>query len=151
MSKDIVTAGPGRRSSSRSPRKGITLENALPETLPITADPVLLQIACRNLISNAIKYGRPNGKIRIGFVREEKNFRFEVGNDGEALSPDQVARLFGKFVRFGHETDASRSAGLGLFITRKIITKHGGSIWVESDDGGWIAFGFTLPKGEPEQ
>ena len=122
----------------------------MPETLPIKADPVLLKIACRNLISNAIKYGRSNGKIRIGFVREEKNFRFEVWNDGNGLSPDKTARLFGKFVRFNQETDTSRSAGLGLFITREIITKHGGKIWVESEEGKWINFLFTLPKGEQQ-
>jgi two-component system NtrC family sensor kinase len=147
MSKDIVTPV---LEEFKQPiaEKGITIENALPETLPITADPILLQIATRNLISNAIKYGRPNGKIRIGFVREEKNFRFEVWNDGKALSPDKTARLFGKFVRFSQETDTARSAGLGLFITKEIITKHGGKIWVESEEGRWINFLFTLPKGE---
>jgi len=85
---------------------------------------------------------------KCGFVREEKNFRFEIWNDGNGLSPDKTARLFGKFVRFNQETDTSRSAGLGLFITREIITKHGGKIWVESEEGKWINFLFTLPKGE---
>jgi len=149
MSKDIVTPVLEEFKQPMA-EKGITIENALPETLPITADPILLQIAYRNLISNAIKYGRPNGKIRIGFVREEKNFRFEVWNDGKALSPDKTARLFGKFVRFNQETDTSRSAGLGLFITKEIITKHGGKIWIESEEGKWINFIFTLPISEPK-
>jgi len=56
--------------------------------------------------------------------------------------------LFGKFVRFGQDTNSSRSVGLGLFITKEIITKHGGKIWVESEEGRWINFLFTLPKGE---
>jgi len=110
---------------------------------------MLLQIACRNLISNAIKYGRRQGKIRIGFVREEKKFRFEVWNDGNGLAPDKTAQLFGKFVRFNQETDTSRSAGLGLFITKEIITKHGGKIWVESEEGKWINFIFTLAVDMP--
>jgi signal transduction histidine kinase len=71
-----------------------------------------------------------------------------VWNDGKALSPDKTARLFGKFVRFSQEIDTARSAGLGLFITKEIITKHGGKIWVESEEGRWINFLFTLPKGE---
>lgn len=129
--------------------KDITVENAIPETLPITGDSNLLQIVYRNLISNAIKYGRLNGRIKIGFTREEKNFRFEVWNDGKGLSPDKTARLFGKFVRFSHEADTARSAGLGLFITREIITKHGGEIWVESEEGRWINFIFTLPADVP--
>jgi signal transduction histidine kinase len=126
--------------------KGITIENALPESIPIKADPILLQIAFRNLISNAIKYGRRQGRIRIGFVREEKETKFEIWNDGDGLSPEKIARLFGKFVRFNQETDTSRSAGLGLFITKEIIIKHGGKIWVESEEGRWINFIFTLPK-----
>lgn len=149
MSKDIVTPV---LEEFKQPidEKGITIENALPETLPITADPILLQIAYRNLISNAIKYGRPNGKIRIGFIREEKKFRFEVWNDGSGLSPDKTARLFGKFVRFNQEIDTTRSAGLGLFITKEIISKHGGKIWAESEEGKWINFIFTLPISEPK-
>ena len=84
---------------------------------------------------------------KCGFVREEKkNFRFEVWTNGKALSPDNVTRLFGKFVRFNQETDTPRSAGLGLFITKEIITKHNGKIWVESEEGRWINFLFTLPK-----
>jgi len=151
MSKDVVKPV---LEDFKQPiaEKGITVENALPETLPITADPNLLQIAFRNLISNAIKYGRSNGKIRIALVREEKNLRFEIWNDGNGLSPDKTARLFGKFVRFNQETDTSRSAGLGLFITREIITKHGGKIWVESEEGRWINFLFTLPNPDkPER
>ena len=147
MSKDIVKPV---LEALKQPiiDKGITVENTLPEFLAINADPILLQIACRNLISNAIKYGRRQGKIRIGFVREEKNFRFEIWNDGSGLSPDKAARLFGKFIRFNQEIDTSRSAGLGLFITKEIITKHGGKIWVESEEGRWINFLFTLPKSE---
>ena len=71
-------------------------------------------------------------------------------NDGNGLSADKTARLFGKFVRFNQETDTSRSAGLGLFITREIITKHGGKIWAESEVGRWINFIFTLPTKEQE-
>ncbi len=149
ISKDIVTPILEELKQSIA-EKGITIENALPEILPIKADPMLLQIVYRNLISNAIKYGRRQGKIRIGFIREEKKFRFEVWNEGNGLSPDKTAQLFGKFVRFNQGTDTSRSAGLGLFITKEIITKHGGKIWVESEEGSWINFLFTLPKGEQE-
>ena len=84
-----------------------------------------------------------------GFAREEKDSRFEVWNDGKGLSADKAARLFGKFVRFGQDADAVRSAGLGLFITKEIINKHGGEIRVESEEGTWINFIFTLPADTP--
>jgi two-component system NtrC family sensor kinase len=125
--------------------KEMIVEKAVPQTLAIMSDPNLLQIVYRNLISNALKYGRRQGRIKLGAVREETDFRFEVFNEGDGLSPDKIGRLFGKFVRFNHEKDAARSAGLGLFITRQIIAAHGGRIWVESEAGRWINFIFSLP------
>ncbi|MBF0475200.1 MAG: ATP-binding protein, partial [Deltaproteobacteria bacterium] len=57
-------------------------------------------------------------------------------------------KLFGKFVRYktGQDTDRM-STGLGLFITKEVITKHGGTIWAESEEGKWINLIFTLPSG----
>jgi len=125
--------------------KEMIIEKAIPEPLVIMGDPNLLQIVYRNLISNALKYGRRQGRIKLGAVREAADFRCEVFNEGDGLSPDQIGRLFGKFVRFNQENDTARSAGLGLFITRQIIAAHGGRIWAESEAGRWINFIFSLP------
>jgi signal transduction histidine kinase len=65
------------------------------------------------------------------------------------LTSEQVARLFEKFVRFEGQTEATRSTGLGLFITREIITKHHGEIRAESEPGQWMRFRFTLPPSPP--
>jgi len=129
--------------------KKMIIEKALPESLVIMGDPNLLQIVYRNLISNAVKYGRRQGRIKLGAVRAEADLRFEVFNEGDGLPPDKLGRLFGKFVRFSHENDAARSAGLGLFITRQIIAAHGGRIWAESEPGRWINFIFSLPVNPP--
>ncbi|MEW6615564.1 MAG: cache domain-containing protein [Thermodesulfobacteriota bacterium] len=130
--------------------QSVIVENELPETLPIMGDPNLLLIVYKNLLTNALKYGCHNGKIRLGFKREEKNFRFEVWNEGEGLSSDKISQLFQKFVRLQDKPERSRSTGLGLFITKDIVTKHGGVIWAESEVGKWINFIFTLPFGTPE-
>ena len=124
---------------------GMALKNELPETLPAKGDTDLLQIVFKNLLNNAIAYGRKSGAIKIGFKKEEKDLVFEVWNEGEGLSPDQISRLFGKFIRFNKEKNKSRGTGLGLFITKDIIEKHGGRIKAESQMGAWIAFIFTLP------
>ncbi|UCG07482.1 MAG: hypothetical protein JSV83_02150 [Desulfobacterales bacterium] len=58
--------------------------------------------------------------------------QFEVRNQGVGLKPEEISRLFGKFVGMNHKTDASRNSGLGLFITKEIISKHGGSTRAES-------------------
>ena len=125
---------------------GMTLVNDLPASIPCSGDPDLLQIVFKNLLHNALKYGRENGKIRIGFSEEETKHRFEVWNEGRGLSPDEIALLFQRFVRLGDDVKGYRSTGLGLFITKEIIEKHGGTIRAESQPGEWINFIFTLPK-----
>lgn len=98
-----------------------------------------------------MKYGREEGSIKLGFHREDRTYRLEVWNDGKGLSADKIAGLFEKFVRFGDEPETtSRGTGLGLFITKEIIAKHGGKIWVESQEGHWIAFIFTLPVDDAQ-
>jgi len=124
---------------------GVIIENRLPETIPIVADPDLLEIVYKNLIDNALKYGRHGGKIRLGYKEEEMDVRLEIWNEGKGLPPDKIHQIFGKFVRFESAKDVSRSTGLGLFITKDIINKHGGTIWAESEEGKWINFIFTLP------
>jgi two-component system NtrC family sensor kinase len=132
----------------RSPisENAVTIENRLPEGVLISADPILLQIVYRNLLENAIKYGGPQRIIRLGFQNRKTEFEFEVWNQGAGLQPEEISRLFGKFVRMNHKTATSRSSGLGLFITKEIISKHGGSIRVASQPGEWINFIFTLPN-----
>jgi len=124
---------------------GVTIENRLPETIPIVGDPDLLEIVYKNILGNALKYGRKSGKIRLGYEQGETDLRFEVWNEGKGLPLDKIQRVFEKFVRFESEKEVSRSTGLGLFITKDIINKHGGTVWAESQEGKWINFIFTLP------
>ena len=144
MIKDIVNPVLDELKSAIAER-GVAIENRLAETIQIVADPDLLEIVYKNLLDNALKYGRNGGKIRLGYKQEEMDVRFEVWNEGKGLPPDKIQRIFGKFVRFESEKEVSRSTGLGLFITKDIINKHGGSIWAESQEGKWINFIFTLP------
>jgi two-component system NtrC family sensor kinase len=124
----------------------VTIENNLPEGVMIAGDPILLQIVYRNLLENAIKYGGSERIIRLGFKNLETHLQFEVWNQGRGLQPEEISRLFAKFVRINQKTKTSRSSGLGLFITKEIISKHGGSIRAESCPGEWINFKFTLPN-----
>jgi two-component system, NtrC family, sensor kinase len=128
----------------------VTMEQNLPDSIPVYADVPLLKIAYRNLLDNALKYGNREGRVRLGFEEKEGMLQFEVWNEGRGLSGEQMTRLFEKFVRFDIPSESSRSTGLGLFITRDILTKHGGRIWAESEAGNWMRFRFVLPAGNPE-
>jgi signal transduction histidine kinase len=130
--------------------RNVTIENTLPNTIPVFGDAALLKVAYRNLLDNALKYGNEKGRVRLGFEAKDGPARFEVWNEGQGLGKEQLSRLFEKFVRFDAPRESSRSTGLGLFITRDIVTKHGGRIWAESEAGQWMRFRFALPMKERE-
>lgn len=130
-------------------QKNVALENTLPGTIPVKGDRDLLQIVYKNLLDNAIKYNRQDGTIRLGLKETDTNLRFEIWNEGEGLSEEQLSRIFEKFVWFRGKDRTTRSTGLGLFITRDIVSRHGGTIWAESEKGEWVRFLFTLPLEAP--
>ncbi|MCR4403903.1 MAG: cache domain-containing protein [Candidatus Acetothermia bacterium] len=116
--------------------------------LELEADPILLRAVFSNLIGNAIKYGREGGEIRCGFKDEGASYRFHVWNEGPGIPTDKLGAIFEKFVRLEREAgpQGRRGTGLGLFITKEIIARHGGAIWAESVEGEWADFIFRLPK-----
>lgn len=119
--------------------------------LEIAADPTLLRIVYSNLITNAIKYGRPNGRISCGFVADQESCRFYVWNEGPGIPPDKLEAVFEKFRRLEGTARKQRGTGLGLFNSREIIRRHGGDMWAESVEGEWANFIFTLPWSVPDQ
>jgi len=130
-------------------QQGVSIEKKLPEGIILEGDAALLKIAYRNLLDNALKYGKKEGAIRLSCEEKDDGFHFEVWNEGKGLTPEQVSRLFEKFVRFEGQTEATRSTGLGLFITKEILSKHHGEIRAESEPGQWMRFRFTLPPSPP--
>jgi two-component system NtrC family sensor kinase len=130
--------------------KKVAIEEMLPDSIQVNGDMALLKVAYRNLLDNALKYGYREGKVRLGFEEGNGMLQFEVWNAGQGLTKEQLPRLFEKFVRFDIPAESSRSTGLGLFITRDILAKHGGKIWADSEAGQWMRFRFTLPAWNSE-
>ena len=149
MIKDVVNPVLEELKPMISDRK-VTIERDLPDSVAVCGDAVLLKIAYRNLLDNALKYGNQGGSVKLGFEEDDGMLQFEVWNEGRGLSREQLPRLFEKFVRFDTPAESSRSTGLGLFITRDIIAKHGGRIWADSEAGQWMRFRFALPATGPE-
>lgn len=132
--------------SSASSEKGMVIEESIRGPISLKGDSALLRVVVRNLLHNAIQYGRKEGLIRLKAQVENGKVHLEVWNEGEGLSPDQMERLFEKFVRFHKEnTSERRGTGLGLFISKEIVTKHRGEIRVNSEQGKWTCFLVSLP------
>ena len=125
--------------------QNISLVNDLPESISLTGDPDLLQVVYKNLLNNAVKYGREHGMIRVKYEPQNGEHRFSVWNEGEGLSDEELDRLFHKFERLGEKQSRRKGTGLGLFVTKEIIEKHDGRIWAESEEGQWVDFIFALP------
>lgn len=100
-----------------------------------------------NLITNAIKYSKPNTEIFISVIEKAGEYIVEVTDNGEGIKEEEVSTLFMPFKRTSTQSTAGeKSTGLGLFICKQIIEAHNGKIWAKSKLGIGSTFSFSLPK-----
>jgi PAS domain S-box-containing protein len=121
----------------------IVTHDALPM---VEADPSQLVQIFQNLIGNAIKFrGTEPPAIHIGAQRSAGGWTLSVADNGIGLEPQYFARIFEVFQRL-HTRKEYQGTGIGLAICKKIVERHGGRIWVESQPGRGSVFRFTLPE-----
>ena len=115
----------------------------LPEAF---ADPTFLKQVWTNLLSNAIKFSSKKKKpaIVIGGRIENNTNTYYINDNGVGFNPEYVHKLFGVFQRL-HKTDDFAGTGVGLAIVQRIIHRHGGKVWAESEEGKGATFYFSLP------
>ncbi|HPZ07501.1 MAG TPA: cache domain-containing protein, partial [Candidatus Eremiobacteraeota bacterium] len=127
--------------------KCIEIEDNIKPGLKLKGDPDLLTIVANNLIGNAIKYGSKDGKIVLNSNATESKIEIEIYNDGIPIKEEEKGKLFKKFSRLESQQKRKvRGTGLGLFVTRDIVEKHGGTIRVEAREKG-NSFIFNLERG----
>lgn len=127
--------------------KGIGLHVEIPADLPpVCGDSDRLGQVFMNLIHNAIKFTPKGGSVRVkaGLIGEECLVR--VSDNGIGISQQDLPRIFDKFYQVDSSTTRQQSGtGLGLPITRQLVTAHGGELWVNSALDKGTTFSFTLP------
>lgn len=112
----------------------------------VWADGLQITQLFQNLISNAVKYRSQNPiAIHISSEEQEMDWVFSVKDNGLGIEPQYHDRIFRIFQRLHHKTEYS-GTGIGLAICKKIIERHSGKIWVESESGNGSTFKFTLSK-----
>ncbi len=116
---------------------------AMPE---LEADPVQLGQLFQNLIGNALKFGGAEPvQIEIAATRRDEMWEFAVRDNGIGIGPEDVERIFVIFQRL-HTRQEYHGSGIGLAICKRIVERHGGRIWVESEPGKGSTFYFTIPE-----
>ena len=118
-----------------------------PDLPVVQGDAVLLREVWANLLGNAQKYTRPRQRtqIEVGWRTDSaKSHIFYVRDNGVGFDTKYAAKLFGVFQRL-HRMTEFEGTGIGLALTRRIIERHGGTIWAESQLGEGSTFSFSLP------
>ena len=106
----------------------------------------------QNLVSNAIKYHKPDVTpiIHIGVQKEGNNWQFSVADNGIGIEEKYAERIFKIFQRL-HTRDEYPGTGIGLAVCKRIVDRHGGKIWIKSTLGEGTTFYFTIPVTRKEK
>jgi len=131
--------------SERADRAGIALGlTTEPAEIRIAADERRVRQIVFNLISNAVKFTPPDGRVDVSALLEDGRVEIAVADTGPGIPAEDLGAIFEEF----EQTDEGRKAegtGLGLPLSRKLVELHGGRLWAESEVGRGSTFRFTLP------
>jgi|GEM_PF-6964980 len=126
----------------------VRLLNKLDNTAPMQADATLLKEIVTNLVTNAIRYNVSNGSVTVRERHTASLVTLVVEDTGKGIPKEELRHIFDKFHRIEHgkSPDKEKSVGLGLYITKELVTRMGGTIYAESTEGRGSSFTFTLPR-----
>ena len=133
-------------SNLSAKNKNIVLNHIPSEEIIVFADPNMIKTVLRNLISNAIKFTNSNGKIDVYALQNDKFIEIAVSDNGVGMNEETRNKLFSietNETTLG--TANEKGSGLGLLLCKEFVEKHGGKIWIESEEGKGSIFYFTLP------
>lgn len=128
-------------------KKEISLSYSIDSNLFLTADKNMLTTVVRNLISNAIKFTKPGGEVRINSRLIDGNVEFSVSDTGIGIRKEDIDKIFRLDKSISTRGTANEEGtGLGLLLCKEMIQQHKGKIWIESEFGKGTTFYFTIPQ-----
>jgi signal transduction histidine kinase len=134
-----------------SPQRALLAESLLAARFPVAVhslDELLIRQLLNNLISNAVRYCKPGGRIEIAGRKLPSVIEVTIANSSEPISAESRARLFDRFYRLDPARNRrSEGAGLGLSLAREIARAHGGELVLEPGPADVVKLKLTLPIG----
>jgi signal transduction histidine kinase len=130
---------------SAEPQRNIQLQ--MGELPPALADPRMIRQVLANVLNNAFKFtaSQPQGLIEITACEKKTENAYCVRDNGVGFDMRYSSKLFGVFLRL-HSAEEFEGSGIGLAIVKRVIERHGGSVWAEGKVGGGASVYFTLPR-----
>ncbi|NQU47922.1 MAG: HAMP domain-containing protein [Planctomycetes bacterium] len=128
----------------------LQIESELQPNISVNADAAMLHQALQNLLDNAVKYNRADGRLQIRLWQHERRIYVAVGNSGEVIQAQNAKRIFERFYR--QDAAHSRSVdgtGLGLSLAREIARSHRGDLRLATSKDDWTEFELWLPAPLP--
>ncbi len=123
----------------------ISLEINVPDT-QVVADRQRIAQVVGNILDNAVKYSPRGGQVTVSLQEQEGDFLVSVSDQGIGISPEYLDHIFERFYRVRNTASHQYSGiGLGLYVARAIVERHGGRIWFANNPGSGSTFYFTLP------
>ncbi|WP_276367491.1 sensor histidine kinase [Chryseolinea sp. H1M3-3] len=127
-------------------QKNIRIKNHIQGPLEAYADVNMIRSVFRNLLTNAVKFTKPNGTISIGAYRVDLKIIISVADSGVGIPEKNRNKLFTISSVTTQGTKQEKGTGLGLLLCKEFVEKNGGSIWFETEDGKGTTFYFSLPE-----
>ncbi|MGB0468380.1 MAG: ATP-binding protein [Pontibacterium sp.] len=133
---------------SSAPDKALQFELKVPDEIsPLNVDKELIRIAVTNLLTNAIKYSNPNGKVTLCAKESESSIIIQVNDEGIGISEADSRRIFDKFFRSDDDNVRERAGhGLGLSLAKEIVELHHGHLELDSTPGQGSRFSIHFRK-----
>jgi len=128
-------------------RKRIAVDlRPVPEDLQVTGDRELMEYACYNLLTNAVKYSPQQTEVTVSAWKDDGHVRIAVKDQGIGMDQKEVKHIFQKFYRTKRaEQSGEAGSGIGLSIVQQIVEQHGGQIEVTSQPGAGSCFTLAIP------
>jgi signal transduction histidine kinase len=128
-------------------KKEIKIQTEIQEGISVYADNNILHTVVRNILSNAVKFTPKGGTIIIQGKEDDKNTTISIKDSGIGMNAKMIENLFQLDVKTNRKgTEDEASSGLGLILCKEFVEKHGGKIWVESEENVGSTFYFSLPN-----